>query len=321
MNKVKLGIIGIGNMGRNHVRLALEHDNSIDFVGIYDPDIDKVRTMDLEEQLFKDEESLLEAADAVIVAAPSSMHKRIGLLAAEKEVHLLMEKPLALSYEDAKEIVDAYKKIDKVLMVGHVERFNPAVVELEKIIENEELIAVEIDRCSPMDKRISDTDVIYDLMIHDVDILINSLNKKANVDSIKALGVTSYSEHYKDYVQALFSFENNVVASIVSSRATEGKIRSIRIHCKNACIEADLLHKTLSISRKTRYSLDIGYDPVYKQENITEEIFVPNVESLKSEQLHFLDCINNMKSPKTGGEESLKSLKALDLIKNKVYEI
>ena len=319
MDKIKLGIIGVGNMGKNHVRLAHEHDAYIDFIGVFDPDSDRIKKMGLDDLAFDSEQQLMKAVDAVIVAAPSSMHKRLGLLAAENNCHLLMEKPLALSYEDGKELVEAFEKKDKVLMVGHVERFNPVITELEKAIKNEKVVAIEIDRCSPMDRRISDTDVIYDLMIHDVDILINSLVPNTVIENTHAVGTTSYSEHYKDYVQAVFKFENGAVGSVVSSRATEGKIRSIRVHCDKSCIEADLLHKSMEISRKTRYSLDVGYDPTYKQENIKEEIFVPNVESLKTEQLHFFECIRNHKEAKTNGASALRSLKVLDAIKEEVY--
>ena len=316
---MKVGIIGIGNMGKNHVRLVREHSHLVTLEGIFDPDEERVKSMGLMDVMYSSEEALMESVDAVIVAAPSSMHKKIALLAAEKNVHLLLEKPLALSYDDGKQIVDAYEKTDRVLMVGHVERFNPVVTEMEKIIEKEKVIGIEIDRCSPMDRRISDTDVIYDLMIHDVDILLNSLNHGASLKNIAAIGTNSYSEKYMDYVQGIFKFDNNVVASIVSSRATEGKIRSIRVHCENCCVQADLLHKTLQVSRKTQYNLDVGYNPVYTQENIIEQIFVPNVESLKAEQMHFFDCINKGLVPKTNGQDSLKSLRALDCIKADVY--
>lgn len=321
MEKIKLGIIGTGNMGRNHVRLAIEHDNAkeIEFSGIYDIDLEKIKSMGLENIACNSPEELFSKVDAVIVAVPSSHHKEIGLLAAKHNVHLLMEKPIALQYEDGKELVRAYEKNTKVLMVGHVERYNPVVTELEKILSEEKLISVEINRCSPMDRRISDTDVIYDLMIHDVDILVNSINNKSQIMKMGAVGTTSYNETLKDYVQALFHFEDGVVASIISSRVTESKVRTIKLHCENAYVEADLLHRTITLARKTKYSLDIGYNPTYKQENVKEEIFVPNIESLKAEQLHFFDCIKNNKKPKTDGNSALKSMKILDEIKKAVY--
>ena len=106
-----------------------------------------------------------------------------------------------------------------------MERFNPVVQELAKILNNEEIIAVTIERCSPMDLRIGDTDVIYDLMIHDVDILLNAILPESKLKDLYAIGRTSYNEKNVDYVQAIFKFEDTIQASIISSRTTEDKIR------------------------------------------------------------------------------------------------
>lgn len=172
---IKVGIIGAGNMGKNHIRLTKEMHDIFDLCSVYDPDVKRLNDLLVTDIAALSEDELIDKCDAVIIAAPSSLHKRIALKAAKAGKHLLVEKPLALSAEDAKEVVDAYKGTDKVLMVGHVERFNSAVLELEKILENEEIVAVNIERCSSMDTRIQDTDVVYDLMIHDVDILLNAI--------------------------------------------------------------------------------------------------------------------------------------------------
>ena len=317
--KVKVGIIGAGNMGKNHIRLTREMNNEFEFMGVYDPDENRVRTLGLEDYYFETEDALIDAVDAVIVAAPSSLHKRIALKVAAAGKHLLVEKPIALSAADAQEVVDAFAGTKQVLQVGHVERFNPVVLELEKIVKNEDVVAVHIERCSSMDRRISDTDVVYDLMIHDVDILVNGLMSGADVTSVISQGVKVYSQNYMDYVESLFKFDNGVVASVVSSRTTESKIRKIEIHCRNAFVDADLLNRTLTISRKTTYNLDIGYDPVYRQENIVEKVFVSNEEPLKAELKHFHKCINESKPAKTSGKSAVRSVKILDTIKEQLY--
>lgn len=317
--KVKVGIIGAGNMGKNHIRLAREMNNEFEFVGVFDPDKDRVKALGLSDCYFETEDELIEAADAVIVAAPSSLHKRIALKVASAGKHLLVEKPIALSAADGQEIVDAFADTKQVLQVGHVERFNPVVLELEKIVKNEEVVAIRIERCSPMDRRISDTDVVYDLMIHDVDILINGLMSDANVESVTSLGAKVYSEHFMDYVESMFRFDNGVIGSVVSSRTTENKIRRIQLHCKNSYVDADLLHRTLTISRKTAYTLDIGYDPAYRQENVVERVFVSNEEPLRAELKHFHNCIVESKAAKTSGRSAVKSVKVLDTIKEQIY--
>ena len=258
--------------------------------------------------------------DAVVVAAPSFLHKELAFQAADYNLHLLMEKPLALSHEDANAVCQKYGQLDKkILMVGHVERFNPVVQELGKILNDEEIIAVTIERCSPMDMRISDADVIYDLMIHDIDILLNAILPAEAIDELHAIGRTSYNEKNVDYVQAIFKFSNKVQASVISSRTTEDKIRKISIHCKDAFVDCDLLHKSILISRRTHYRLDTGYSPIYKQENVIERVFVPNIEPLRYELAYFAQCIETGKSDINNGESASRDLKILDQIRKLVY--
>lgn len=316
---IKLGIIGTGNMGRNHVRVAKELITCFDLVAVYDPDIERIKALSLEDIAVSSEEELLSRVDAVIVAAPSSLHKTLALKIAAAGKHLLVEKPLTLSYADSNEVVEAFQNAGRVLMVGHVERFNNVVGELEKVLEHEEIVAIQMERCSSMDLRISDTDVMYDLMIHDMDILLNSIMPGHGINEVRAFGTKVYSEKFVDYVESLMQFDNGVIASVVCSRTTEDKIRMTRIHCKNAYIEADLLNKTLTISRKTKLNLDVGYNPVYRQENIKEKVFVPGKEPLKAEQEHFYNCIVSGISPKTNGASAARSIQVLDEIKNQLY--
>ena len=317
--RVRLGIIGAGNMGKNHVRIAKELMNDFDLVSVFDPDPKRIEIFGLEDIAAGSEDELIEKSDAVVIAAPSSLHKRLALKVARAGKHLLVEKPLSLSYEDATEVVEAFKSLDKVLMVGHVERFNNAIIELEKVLQNEEIIAVQMERCSSMDRRISDTDVVYDLMIHDMDILLNSILPGRKIQAMSSFGKTVYSDGFKDFVQSTMQFEDGVVASVICSRATEDKIRVARIHCKNAYIVADLLNKSLTISRKTEMKLDVGYSPVYRQENIMERVFVPGKEPLKEELLHFHQCIETGCVSRTNGESAAKSIKVLDAIKAQIY--
>lgn len=318
MEKIKIGVIGVGNMGKNHIRLALELNSIYDLVGVYDVNPERIRQIGYQGRIFNNVDSLLEAVDAVVIAVPSALHKDLALRAAQVGVHALVEKPLALSCNDARVINSAYENIDRVLMVGHVERFNPVVLELEKILDNEKIVAISIERCSPADLRISDTDVVYDLMIHDIDILINALNK-SEAKRINAIGRTVYNEKNVDYAQSFITFENNILASVAASRTTEKKIRLVKIHCNDSFIEADLLHKTIMIYRKTKYKLDVGYSPLYRQESVVEEVFVPNTESLKNELMHFAMCIRKEAVCKTSGNASIKSLSVLDNIKDMIY--
>ena len=316
---LNIGVIGAGNMGKNHIRLTKEMHDKFNLCAVYDPDTERLRNLEVTDIAVSSENELIEKCDAIIIAAPSSLHKSIAMKVARARKHLLVEKPIALSVEDAQEIVDAFDGTGKVLMVGHVERFNSAVMELEEVIKNEEIIAINIERCSSMDTRIKDTDVVYDLMIHDVDILLNALHPGRKIKKISSVGTKVYSEKYLDYVETLMEFEGGVVASIISSRATEDKLRRIDIHCKDSFIKADLLTKCLSVLRSTRLESLSNFRAVYKKENITEKIYVPVIEPLREELKHFYSCIMEGKEARTSGAAAIKSMAVLDLIKRDIY--
>ena len=315
-----MGVIGAGNMGKNHIRLIREMNNLFDLRAVYDPDSERINMIGAGEYSVNSIEKLLDASDAVIIAAPSSLHKEIALEVGNAGKHLLVEKPLALSEKDAKEIFDKYEGMNRVLMVGHVERFNGAILELEKILEDEKILALNMERCSSMDLRISDTDVVYDLMIHDIDILLHSVMPTTKISKIVAFGRKAYSSNYMDYVQSIITFKDETIASIVCSRATENKIRKMTIHCEKSYIVVDLLNKSIDIYRKTQLK-NMGKMPTaYRQENVVERVFVPNNEPLKVELQHFYDCIEKKEKCKTDASTAIESITVLDKIKNIIYE-
>jgi len=318
MDLIKAGVIGTGNMGKNHVRLISEISD-FELVGIYDPNPD---TSKLAEQYatryFPNIEDLMSSVDAVVIASPSSTHINIALMAAEFKLHTLVEKPLGLDCNEATQICEAFKSAKKVLSVGHVERFNPVVTEVEKLLEHEEIIAINTRRFSPKDMRINDADVIQDLLIHDLDIVVNSLNK-SKITRLNANGRTVYNESLVDYCHVILEFDDGVLATLEASRSTEDKVRDIDIHTVGSFIRMDLLNKSLTITRRTNYKLDTGYSPTYRQENITEKVFIQLVEPLRAELLDFANCIKTGKNPLVGGENARYVLDIADKIKQQIY--
>jgi len=297
-------------MGRNHVRNIMELPNYFDFVGIYDPspENNKVAKELFGATCFDSPEKLLKNVDAVVLAMPSSLHREYGLLAARYNQHALIEKPIALTEEDGTLLCEEFAKIGKTLMVGHIERFNPAVIEMKKILKNENgIIAIDAKRCSPFDKRIGDTNVIFDLMIHDLDIVLNYLQPDP-VEKGDARALIVHSQKFSDYVQAMYQHHSGAISTVLASRSTEDKIRTIDVHTKTCFIQADLLHKTLQVTRKTSFALDVGYAPTYKQENIVERIMLPNVEPLKAELTEFAQAIASGRAALTNGHEATKAL-------------
>ncbi|MCL2827568.1 MAG: Gfo/Idh/MocA family oxidoreductase [Oscillospiraceae bacterium] len=309
---IKIGVVGVGSMGRNHVRNILELSGYYELVGCYD-ESEASREIIREKfsaTCFESVEQLLKETDAVVLAVPSSLHREYGLLAAHYKQHALIEKPIALSEEDGTLLCETFASAGKTLMVGHVERFNPAVIEMKKILEserNDRIIAIEAKRCSPFDPRIGDTNVIFDLMIHDLDIVLNYLQPDP-VNTLYANALIVKSKSYSDYVQAVVQHRQGAISTISASRVTENKIRTIDIHTEHAFIQADLLNKTLQVTRKTSFVLDVGYTPMYKQESIVEKVMLPNVEPLKAELIEFAEAINEKREALTSGKSATKAV-------------
>jgi len=317
--KIKIGVIGVGNMGKNHVRVIKSLPEQYDLEGVFDRDAATIANLGLSEIAVPTAQDLFEKVDAVAIAAPSSMHAALAIEAADKGLHALVEKPLALSSVEAGQIVDAFERAGTELLVGHVERYNPVITELSKILVHEDIIGVQIERCSPKDLRISDTDVVFDLMIHDIDILQGTVAGDKPLTLLSAGGKKVYSAENIDYAQALLR-AGDVTLSVLSSRATEDKIRKMHVHCVDSYIEIDLLIRSITISRKTNYALDVGYNPTYSQQSVTERVFITNEEPLRREFLHFADCINKRAKPLTNGASALTSIGVLESIRSMIYD-
>lgn len=309
---LKVGVIGCGNMGRNHLRV-LSTMSKFDLVGCFDADAEAARAQaDLYGvRAFDTLDSLLDEIEVAHVVVPSFLHKEIALRAASKKCHVLVEKPIALNDADAREIIHACERNDVRLCVGHVERFNPAIVALQQILCSEEVISIDFKRMSPFYGRVADASVVQDLMIHDIDVL-NAI-AKAPIKRVVAHGSKIHSDKL-DYCQALVTYEDGLCASLTGSRITEAKVRVAEINCKKAFVVVDYLNRTVEISRKTSFSLDVGYDAQYKQENILERVMVPIAEPLRSEFEHFAHCIHSGDPVQTSGEMGLRALELCEQI-------
>lgn len=320
MKILKVGVIGTGNMGRNHVRNYLQEVGRFELVGVYD--IDYELAIKVAKQYgttaYKDIDDLLDAVEAVSIVVPSSLHREVATRVVNKNVHALIEKPLALNSEDAKEITEMFENRNLILQVGHIERFNPVVVEMEKILKKDEVFFVEIHRYSPFSGsgRITDTSVVEDLMIHDID-LASLIMEPLEVLDVKANG-ESISSSMIDFATAMLSFGNNVHAIINSSRVSQTKERLIEIHSKNDYIVADLLTKTLTITKNTNMVVDGMDNSTYKQDGVMQKIFVPLIEPLHQELLSFYESVVNDAPVKVTG---LMGTKAIEICEKVICSI
>jgi predicted dehydrogenase len=231
----------------------------------------------------------------------------------QEGVHVLIEKPIAASIAEAESLVNAAADCQRILQVGHIERFNPAFQELSKVLKTEELLALEVHRMSPYSQRANDVSVVLDLMIHDIDLLLELA--AAPVIKLTASGSRASDSGYLDYVTATLGFANGIVATLTASKVTHRKIRRFAAHCKNSLTEADFLNNEILIHRQTTANCMTDYGQVlYRQDGLIEKVYTSNIEPLHAELEHFVNCVRGGSQPSVGGEQALKALRLASLI-------
>ncbi|NCS23895.1 MAG: Gfo/Idh/MocA family oxidoreductase [Microcystis aeruginosa BS13-02] len=315
LKPIKVGVIGVGNMGQHHSRiLSLLKD--VEFVGVADVNVEKglETASKYRVRFFENYLDLLSRVDAVCIAVPTRLHHRVGMDCLQGGVHTLIEKPIAASISEAESLVNAAADHDCILQVGHIERFNPAFQELSKVLKTEEILAIESHRMSPYSQRANDVSVVLDLMIHDIDLILELV--AAPVVKLTASGSRAATDSgYLDYVTATLGFSNGVVANLTASKVTHRKIRRLAAHCKNSLTEADFLNNEILIHRQTtaNYSTDYG-QVLYRQDGLIEKVYTSNIEPLHAELEHFVHCVRGGDQPSVGGEQALKALRLASLI-------
>ena len=312
-SSVKVGVIGIGNMGWHHARvLSLLRD--ADLVGVADPDESrgKLAVEQFQCEWFKDYHDLISKVDAICIAVPTLLHHKVGLDCLKAGVNVLIEKPIAATELEAKSLINASKISNCLLQVGHIERFNPAFRELNKIVQNENIVVLEARRHSPHADRANDVSVVMDLMIHDIDLVLELVNSK--IQKLAAVGGRN-SDGLIDYVNATLVFKNNIIASLTASKMSHKKIRNLSAHCQNGLVETDFLNHSLQIHRKAHesYTAEHG-ELVYRNDGYVEEVSTTSIEPLYAELEHFLKCVQGKESPEVDGEQASRALKIADFI-------
>ena len=271
-----VGVIGTGVMGRNHVRVYSEL-KAADSVWLYDQDTNVAR--DVAEQnnvnYAKSMEELLRSVDAVSLCVPTPYHCNTAKEVLDAGVDMLVEKPICLTAAEGAELLESIPD-DCVVGVGHIERFNPIIPEIKRIVKNP--LYVEINRHNPASARVTGSSVVEDLMIHDIDIVFNALF--GSEYTVNACG--SF-----DVCGALFDFGHAPVYLSASRKASK-KIRLIRIEEEDFTIEGDFMSQEVYVYRKPEHYHQEAER--YVQENITEKVMVGKVEPLRTELLTFIEC-------------------------------
>lgn len=316
MKKLKLGIIGIGHMGQYHVNVASTLKNKFILTGIYDIDTEKVKEISekYETKSYPSAEQLFDDIDAVIIAVPTYLHYKYTSMALDRNTHVLVEKPVTENIEHARELSLNAKRRGLVFQVGHVERFNGAVQELHKIVANP--LIIETRRLVPYSERIKDVGVVLDLMIHDIDIVMNIVNSP--VVSVQASGGSVFSD-FEDYAAAVLQFESGCVASVIASRITQRKIRTLSISQEKSYIFLDYTTQDIHIHRQASQAYLLTKEEIkYSQESFVEELFVHKENPLKHEHEYFHNCIVNNVKPIGSSNFDIRILEIALEIQNKV---
>ncbi|MBI3814798.1 MAG: Gfo/Idh/MocA family oxidoreductase [Nitrospinae bacterium] len=312
MKKVRAAVVGVGHMGRYHVGVYSEIPD-VRLAGV--ADINESRGKEIAEKyntvFHKDYKDLFGKVDVVSIAVPTSQHYKTAKDFLEAGIHVLVEKPLTKSIEDARELFEIAEKKNLTLHVGHVERFNGAVHELKKIVDNP--LFIECRRLGPYDPRIQDDGVIMDLMIHDIDIILNLVNSR--VKNINVVGRTIFSDK-DDLCNVQIEFENGCIANITASRATQHKIRTLAITQKDKYIFLDYTNQDIHIHRQASTEHFLTKQELrYKQESLIERIFVHRENPLKLELRHLIDCAANGANRMVSADEEIYSLQiALEIV-------
>ena len=301
--KLRAAAIGVGSLGRHHARnyAELAREGRVEFVGACDADPEtaaKIAT-DNGSASFTDWRDLLGKVDVVSVATPTETHCEIACAFLEKGVHTLVEKPIALTLDEADKMIAAAEAGGAKLMVGQLERFNPAMVALRPHVNNP--LYFEIHRVSPFPNRSLDVDVVLDVMIHDLDAIQWLVGEDVKVSEIRAVGIPVISDKV-DAANARIEFENGAVANITASRIGTEKIRKTRFYQTNAYVVLDYATKFASL---TSLNPEAAHPLLGISINRLE---INDVEPLRAEITAFLDSIEKDTTPPVTGEDGRRAL-------------
>ncbi len=323
MTKIKVAVIGAGMMGKNHIK-TYKNMSNVELVGVYDifAESAKAAAEMFGIKAFSSMEEVAESVDAVSVVTTSITHADVGEFFLNKGLHCLMEKPLATSEEGCKRLINAAKANNVTLLVGHIERFNPAVEQMSKILlDPSKIRSMTAQRMSAASGRITDVDAAMDLMIHDVEV-IQSLMKSPVVNVQAASVKTKESPEGKDYITAVLEFANGATANITASRITQARVRTLSVTTDTNYIDMDFIAQSINVHAQGRMAYanqeEIPEWMNYGLKGSVEQLFIPTNQPLQAELTHFMNCINGTETPRISGENAFDALKVIWAVQEKL---
>ena len=300
---IRVAVVGVGEFGRNHVRVLRELEG-VELTGVLDTNAERARQVAAEfgTPVFAGIDALVAARiDAVSLAVPTKEHARIGCRLLDAGLDVLVEKPMAASLEEADNLIASARGSGRVLQVGHVERFNPAVAAAKKIVSRP--MFFEVHRLGVFTPRSLDIDVVYDVMIHDLDILLSLVD--APVTDLKAVGIPVITDKV-DIAQARVEFSTGTVANVTASRVSTERVRKMRFFQE---------HEYISLDFARQDALRICVRPGNAQPEIGfEKLPATPEEPLRAELRAFAGCVRTRKQPVVDGAAGRRALELADRV-------
>ncbi|MEM4779977.1 MAG: Gfo/Idh/MocA family oxidoreductase [Halalkalicoccus sp.] len=298
---IRAGVIGVGSMGQNHVRVYRELPDT-QLVGVHDVNTEQAESVaDAFGTTAMELDALLESVDVVSIAVPTQFHYDTARTCIEAGVNVLIEKPFVEDLDDGNRLIELAAEQNVVLQVGHIERFNPAVRTLMELLDDLDIIAVETHRLGPpLDREIDDT-VVMDLMIHDLDIVLSILGEEAKE-------VTAAGTRESNYATATIQTPSGRIGQLTASRVTQQKVREMTITAESCRVIVDYIDQSIEITRQSlpEYVKQEGFR--YRHENIVEQVLVERREPLKNELSAFAEAVRTGSEPVVTGEDGLRAL-------------
>ena len=307
MSDIRTAVIGVGYLGKFHAQKYSELKNS-KLLAVVDKEVNCAQEIadSVDCEAYSDHRELLGKVDAVSIVVPTDLHYKIASDFLQHGCHVLVEKPITTTVDEADKLIKLAKLKNRILQVGHLERFNPAIVALEKEIS--EVRFIESHRLAPYNPTGTEVSVVLDLMIHDNDIILDIVN--SNVKKIDASG-TSVLSNDIDIANARLVFENGCVANVTASRVSNKSDRKMRIFQSDAYLSVDFQNRELATYRKGEGEMYPGIPNIDINKNTFSE-----ADALRAEIEHFLDCVQTQSTPKVSGEDAKRALQTAIEISN-----
>ncbi len=308
---LRAGVVGVGYLGKFHARIYSDMPD-VDLVGVVDSDAAVAESIGGQygAASFTDYRDLLGKVDVVSIVVPTSLHREVALPFIEAGVHVLLEKPVASTLEDAKAIVEAAEQAGVTLQIGHLERYNAGILALHaQAIEPR---FIEAHRLSTFVERATDVDVVVDLMIHDIDIVMSLVG--ADIRAISANGLAVLTDHI-DIANARLEFVNGAVANVTASRASTKKMRRIRMFGRDSYQALDFEDQQLEVVRAVSSDPDSKFPEVVK-----EKIEVEPAMPLDAELADFIKTVRAGTRPLVNGADGYRALDVAFQVKEKIMQ-